>query len=317
VSRSRGPGVELVAPPRLWPGDRIELVAPSGPVKRRLVLIGARRLEAAGYKVTFGRHVFDRRGHLAGSDEARADDMNRALRNSAVRCVLMARGGYGAMRAAPEIDWDAMRRDPKIYAGFSDATYFHAGFALRSGVRTMHGPNAQGFGDRSAVELRRWIAWVASPRPDPAHRTIRAPQRFAGPARSVTGRVFGGNLFLVHYAAMTGHLPSLRGGLLFLEEVNEPPYRVDGLLASLRFSGALDGLRGIVLGGFTNCVPQKGHRELPLRTVLRDHLGPLGIPVRRGALAGHGLRNIPFPLGARATLDPRHGSLIFEEGLVS
>jgi len=306
-----------IAPPRLRPGDRIELVAPSGPVKRGLVLAGARLLQEAGYRVTFGRHVFDRRGHLAGRDEARAGDVNRALRNSDVRCILMARGGYGAMRVAPEIDWEAMRRDPKIYAGFSDATYFHAGFALRAGVRTLHGPNAQGFGDRSARELSRWVAWVSTPRPSLAHRTLRAPRRLAGPQRPATGRVMGGNLFLVHYAAMAGLLPSLRGSLLFLEEVNEPPYRVDGLLVSLIHAGALEGVRGIALGGFTNCVPQKGHKELPLETVLQDHLAPLSVPVMRGLLSGHGARNVPFPLGARATLDPRAKVLVFDEGLVS
>jgi muramoyltetrapeptide carboxypeptidase len=305
------------APPRLERGGRIEIVAPSGPVNRRLVLAGARRLEEAGFRVTFGRHVFDRRGHLAGRDEARAEDVNRALRNPAVRCVLMARGGYGAMRAAPLIDWDAMRRDPKIYAGFSDATYFHAAFALLSGVRTLHGPNAQGFGDRSAVELKRWIAWVTEPKPSLEERTLRVPRRLSGPSRPVTGRLLGGNLFLIHYAAMTGLLPSVRGALLFLEEVNEPPYRIDGLLASLRLACALDGARGILLGGFTGCRPQKGHRELPLETVLQDHLGRLGIPVGRGILAGHGRRNIPFPLGAEATFDPRQGSLVLEEGLVS
>jgi muramoyltetrapeptide carboxypeptidase len=311
------PPRSLVAPPRLRPGDRIELVAPSGPVKRALVLAGARRLREAGYRVTFGRHVFDRRGHLAGRDEARAGDVNRALRNPDVRCVLMARGGYGAMRAAPAIDWEAMRRDPKIYAGFSDATYFHSGFALRSGVRTLHGPNAQGFGDRSSRELPRWLAWGTTPRPSLAERTVRVAARLAGPAHPVSGRVVGGNLVLVHYAAMAGLLPPLRGCLLFLEEVNEAPYRVDGLLTSLLHAGALRGVRGVVLGGFTNCVPQKGHKELPLWTVLEDHLAPLGIPVLRGAPAGHGGRNVPFPLGARATLDPRARSLVFDEGLVS
>jgi muramoyltetrapeptide carboxypeptidase len=286
-------------------------------VKRTLVLAGARRLEEAGYRVTFGRHVFDRRGHLAGRDEARAADVNRALRNPDVRCVLMARGGYGAMRAAPAIDWDAMRRDPKIYAGFSDATYFHAGFALRAGVRTLHGPNAQGFGDRSAREIPRWLAWATTPRPSLAHRTLRAPVRLAGSARRVTGRVLGGNLVLVHFAAMAGLLPSLLGRLLFLEEVNEAPYRIDGLLVSLIQAGHLRGLRGIALGGFTNCVPQKGHKELPLETVLKDHLAPFGVPVARGLRAGHGDRNTPFPLGARATLDTRAKTLIFDEGLVS
>ena len=127
----------------------------------------------------------------------------------------------------------------------------------------------------------------------------------------------GGNLVLLHYAALGGLLPPLRGSILFLEEVNEAPYRVDGHLASLRHSGVFAGVRGVVLGGFTNCVPQKGHRELPLEAVLRDHLVPLRVPVARGLPAGHGLRNIPFPLGARATLSPSRGTLDFEEGLVS
>lgn len=314
--RARSLSGAPVAPPRLRPGDRIEIVAPSSSVKVAPVLAGAKRLESAGFRVTFGRHVFERRGHLAGSDAARAADMNRALRNPDVRCILMARGGYGAMRVAPAIDWGAMRRDPKLYAGFSDATYFHAGFSLRSGVRTLHGPNAIGFGGRSAGELRRWLAWVTTPRPSIEDRTLRAAGLVAGAGR-VTGRVLGGNLVLVHFAAMTGLLPSLRGAILFLEEVNEAPYRVDGLLASLRFSGALAGVRGVALGGFTNCVPLKGHRELPLAQVFRDHLGVLGVPVRRGLRAGHGSRNIPFPLGARAALDPRAKALVFEEGLVS
>jgi len=306
-----------VAPPRLRSGDRIELVAPSGPVKRSLVLSGARLLVEAGFRVTFARHLFDRRGHLAGSDAARADDMNRALRNRDVRCVLMARGGYGAMRIAPEIDWSAMRRDPKIYAGFSDATYFHAGFSLHAGVRTLHCPNAQGLGGPSARELKRWIAWVTTPKPDPRVALLRAPRRLCGPAERVRGRVMGGNLVLLHYAALGGLLPSLRGSLLFLEEVNEAPYRVDGFLASLRLSGAFAGVRGVLLGGFTNCVPQKGHRELSLDEVLRDHLAPLRVPVGRGIAAGHGQRNVPFPLGARAIYAPSRGVLEFEEGLVS
>jgi muramoyltetrapeptide carboxypeptidase len=287
-------------------------------VNRLLVQRGARRLEEAGFRVTFARHLFDRRGHLAGEDQARVDDLNRAFRNPDVRCVLMARGGYGLLRLAESIDWAAVRRDPKVYAGFSDATYLHLGLALHANLRTLHGPNAQGFGGRSVGELKRWVAWVTSPRPDARWRTLSAPRRLEGTPRGViSGRVRGGNLVLIHFAALTGMAPSLRGSLLFLEEVNEAPYRVDGLLASLRASGALAGIRGVALGGFTNCVPQKGHRELPLRAVLRDHLALLRVPVAGGIRAGHGARNAPFPLGARATLDTRRGLLTFDEGLVS
>ena len=303
----------MIAPPRLRPGDTIGIVAPSGPVQRGPVLAGARALEQAGFRVRFARHLYDKRGHLAGSDAARAADLNRMLADPDVRCVLMARGGYGLLRLAPEVDWAAMRRDPKIYAGFSDATFLHLGFARHAGVRTLHGPNLQGL---KGSDARRWLAWVTQPKPGQTVRTLRARSRLAG-GRAVVGNVLGGNLTLVHYAIGIGTLPSLKNAILFLEEVNEPPYKVDGMLTHLGLAGALRGVRGVALGDFTKCVPRPHRRELPLREVLADHLEPLGGPILTGIRAGHGPSNVPLPFGARAVLDPRQGALIYEEGLVS
>ena len=305
----------MIAPPRLRPGDTIGVVAPSGPVQRGAVSAGARFLEGAGFRVRLARHLFDRRGHLAGSDEARAADLNRMLSDPDVRCVLMARGGYGLLRLAPEVDWGAMRRDPKIFAGFSDATFLHLGFARHAGVRTLHGPNLQGLSAKHGGEGRRWLAWVTQPRPAESVRTIRARARLTS-GGGVQGRVLGGNLTLIHYAIGIGTLPSLRGSILFLEEVNEPPYKVDGMLTHLHLAGALRGVRGVALGSFTKCVPRPHRRELPLKTVLEDHLKPLG-PTIMGLPAGHGPRNVPLVLGARAFLDPKRRELIYEEALVS
>ena len=172
----------MIAPPRLRPGDRIGIVAPSGPVLRGNVVKGARTLEHAGFRVSVARHVFDRRGHLAGEDRARLDDLNRMLRDPDIRCVLMARGGYGAMRIAGEVDWRAMRRDPKVFAGFSDATFLHLGFARHSGVRTLHGPNLQGLAQGRSPEIERWLSWVTRPDLPERVRMLRAPLWIAGPA---------------------------------------------------------------------------------------------------------------------------------------
>ena len=111
---------------------------------------------------------------------------------------------------------------------------------------------------------------------------------------------------------VTGLVP---GCLLFLEEVNEPPYKIDGMLCALREGGWLDGVRGVVLGDFTRCLPRKGYRELRLSQVLRDHLHPLRAPAWSGLCAGHGPRNYPIPFGARASLG--RGRLVYEEGIVS
>jgi len=272
-------------------------------------------LEEAGFRVVFGRHVRERRGHLAGPDRSRLDDLNRMFRDPDIRCVLMARGGYGAMRIAGGVDWGALRRDPKLFAGFSDATFLHLGIALHAGVRTLHGPNLHGLGARRGSEIPRLLAWLTDPKPSERVRTFRAPRRVNGASGAVEGCVVGGNLALVHYAAAADQLPALRGCILFLEEVNEPPYKVDGMLCALAQSGRLRGLRGIVLGDFTRCLPRKGYRELRLRQVLSDHIGPLRVPAWSGLCAGHGRRNYPVPFGARATL--ARGKLVYEEGVVS
>lgn len=307
--------MKAVAPPRLRPGDRIGVVAPSGPVLPRALAAGARVLEDAGFRVVFGRHLRERRGHLAGADRARLDDLNRMFRDPDIRCVLMARGGYGAMRIASGVDWDAVRRDPKLFAGFSDATFLHLGLARHARVRTLHGPNLHGFGARRGSEIPRFLAWVTQPVPPERVRTFAAPRRVNGAAGPVEGCVVGGNLALVHYAAAAGYLPPLRGCILFLEEVNEPPYKVDGMLCALRTGRWLEGVRGVVLGDFTRCLPRKGYRELRLRQVLEDHLSPMRTPAWSGLCAGHGRRNYPVPFGARARL--ARGRLIYEEGVVS
>jgi muramoyltetrapeptide carboxypeptidase len=278
-------------------------------------MAGRRALESAGFRVVMGRHVGDRRGHLAGSDAARAADLNRMIRDPDIRCILMARGGYGALRIVTSVDWGAMRRDPKIFAGFSDATLLHLGFAQRAGVRTLHGPNLAGLGAGRGSELRRWLAWTTEPRPAASTRTYGVPRRVAGGVRAARGRVAGGNLVLVQYAATAGLLPALKGCILFLEDVNEPPYKIDGLLASLRTGGWLRGLAGLALGDFTKCVPRPGRRELPAAQVLREHLVGLAAPAWRGLRAGHGSLNLPLPFGAKATLS--RGRLVYEEGLVS
>ncbi|HEY6221034.1 MAG TPA: LD-carboxypeptidase [Candidatus Eisenbacteria bacterium] len=307
----------MIAPPRLRPGDRVGVVAPSGPVLRRLVEKGARALEREGFRVVLGRHVFDRRGHLAGEDGARAEDFNRMLRNPDIRCVLMARGGYGAMRIAESVEWGAMRRDPKIFAGFSDATFFHLGFARHAGVRTLHGPNLHGFAGPRGGSLKRWIAWATQPAPPEAIRSLRAPIRLAGGRAVPRGTVFGGNLTLLDHAIGTRVMPSLRGSILFLEEVNEPPYKIDGMLCHLRLSKVLVGIRAVALGDFYRCKPKPRRPELPLREVLEDYVRALRVPALAGIKAGHARRNLPFPLGARALLDARRGRIVFEQGLVS
>jgi muramoyltetrapeptide carboxypeptidase len=292
--------------PALAPGARIGIVALSGPARRSRVAGGVRALRGRGYRVTLAPHVFTRRGYLAGRDDVRLADLNRMLRDPSIDAILFARGGYGALRLLDRIDWAALRRRPKLLAGFSDITAVFAAARARAGVPGLHGPTAS-----TLAEPPRWHApsfWDGL-RGKLARMAIRFPASRVVRHGVARGELAGGCLSLLASLAGTPFQPDLRGRILFWEDVNEEPYRLDRMLQQLRMAGMLRGVRGVVVGRLTNCRPQGpslGEREL-----LREFFAPLRVPVVRGIPAGHCLRARSLPIGAPALLDTRAGRLTF------
>lgn len=294
--------------PRLRPGGRIGVVALSGPVRRARVRRGVSLLRAAGYRVSLGRHLFARRGYLAGPDEARAGDLNSMLRDPKIDAVLFARGGYGALRALARVDWEALRRRPKLLVGFSDVTAVHAAARALAGVPGLHGPTASTLGEPARYHAPSFWAGL---RGDLGRMSVRLPRPGVVVAGEARGEIAGGCLSLLASLAGTAYEPDLRGRILFWEDVNEEPFRIDRMLQQLRLGGMLRGVRGVVVGKLTNCRP-KGP-SLREREILEDVFAPLGVPVVRGVPAGHCPRARSLPLGVQARLDTRRGLLSFEE----
>ncbi|MEE9217444.1 MAG: LD-carboxypeptidase [Acidobacteriota bacterium] len=292
--------------PALRPGALIGVVAISGPVRRAKLQRGAKLLRERGYRVRFGRHVLERRGYLAGSDRARAADLNRMLRNPEVDAVLFARGGYGALRVLDHVDWAALRRGPKLLAGFSDLTALFAAARREAGVPTLHGPTAS-----TLCEPRRYHAtsFWAGLEGRFERMTLSFPPSCVMRGGVARGELAGGCLSLLVSLVGTRYQPDLRGRILFWEEVNEEPFRIDRLLQQVRLSGMLRGVRGVIVGRWVNCRargPSLSEKEL-----LRDCLLPLGVPVVRSVRVGHCLRAHSVPLGVPARLDTRRGTLSF------
>ena len=181
-------------------------------------------------------------------------DLNGALADPEVRGVLTTRGGYGVQRIVDGLDVDAVRRDPKVVVGFSDITALQLALWRGARLATVHGPGAAWLDERtgpeSAESLRRAVMTDRSGRgrrrPDEETAPVRSPGRAAGP-------LLGGNLCLLAASVGTPDQPDLRGAVLLLEEVAEPPYKVDRMLIHLRRSGALDGVAGVAVGQFTEC----------------------------------------------------------------
>jgi muramoyltetrapeptide carboxypeptidase len=284
----------------LRPGDRVAVVAPSGPVDPAGLDAGVRWLRGLGLDVRLGAHVRDRHGFFAGDDAARAADLRAAWCDPEIAAVLCARGGYGAVRVLDHLDWSELAAArPKLLHGSSDITALHVAFGARLAVTTSFGPMV--------------ATLLADPDPVTAAATRTAllgePSGVTGGRPLVPGRaagpLTGGNLSLLTSMLGTPYAPpAARGRIVLLEDVGEEPYRVDRMLTQLLMSGWLDGVAGIALGSWTRC-GDPGR----LWAVLGERLGGLGVPVVAGLPVGHGAPQHTVTLGATALLDAGSGTL--------
>lgn len=317
---------KLLRPPRLEPGDLIGLAAPASPLPQPTDLDRAvARLEALGFRVLPARHLLRRRGYLAGTDRQRAADLHQLVRDRRIKAILSLRGGYGCARLLPWLDPRLFREHPKILVGYSDLTALHCALLNHAQLITFHGPMAvPDFArpDLPNFTVQSFLRLLTRPEPYGSlrdHAPAPAP-RILRPGRAV-GPLLGGNLTVLVSTLGTPWQPDFRGRILVLEEVGEPPYRVDRLLTQLLNAGLLQQVAGIAVGVCERCeepVASTSDEPRPtLQDVWKDRLGPLRKPVVLGLPFGHTPCNATLPLGARAELDADRGDLILTEPAVA
>jgi muramoyltetrapeptide carboxypeptidase len=312
-----------IRPRRLQPGDTIGIAAPaSPPPDPNNIDRGVAALEAMGFKVRLAPNVRKRWGFLAGSDRERADDLMRLFADRKVNAILCVRGGYGAARLLPLLDFEFIRRHPKIFVGYSDITSLHCALLRRANLISFHGPMLNSDFAHARVPrftresfLRTLCGVDAAGRPwcgDIAEgytgRTVAALH--PGVAR---GRLVGGNLTLLCASLGTPWQPPFRGCILFFEDVNEKPYGVDRMLTQLLNAGLLQQVAGVAVGIHQNCRDPKAARSREYRQtvddVIRERLLPLGVPLVTGLPFGHLPTNATLPVGAEVELDADRGRL--------
>jgi muramoyltetrapeptide carboxypeptidase len=295
---------EMRLPPPLSPGARVALVTPAGPLRGPAELdFAVSQARALGWDPVVGAHALARDGYLAGTDAQRLADFNDALANDAIDGVWCVRGGYGAMRLLPALDYDALRRRPKTLLGFSDITALHASIGARCGLVTFHGPTARGaLTDFSRDSLTR----ATIERCDPCGSAPDARVLRSGRAE---GRLVGGNLAMLAALAGTPHAPDYTDAILVVEDVGEPVYRIDRMLRQLLLSGALGRVAGIAFGHFTEGDSESDTSSRPLDEVLREAADVAGVPALAGIPIGHIAEQWTIPLGAHAVLDTESRTL--------
>lgn len=295
---------------RLVPGDVVGLIDPASATWEPIdVDIVEDTLAALGLAAKRGVHLLDRRGSLAGTDRDRAADVMAMFTDPTVKAVLPVRGGWGCARILPHLDFEAIRRNPKVLVGYSDLTALILALHAKTGLIAFHGPNgASEWNATSAdwftrVVLRGEAVTFANPREKGdtlAQTEFRTKTIVPGMAR---GRLLGGNLSVLTALLGSPYLPDFRGAILFLEDVNEAPYRVDRMLTQLALAGVLRSVAGVVWGTCRECEPDAGFGSLTIPDLLDDHVKPLGVPAWRGALIGHIDSQFTLPIGADVEID--------------
>lgn len=289
-------------------GATIGLAAPASlPVDLDAIERGIGTLEARGFKVKRIRQQFERNGYLAGTDDERISELNTLLADDEVDAIIAVRGGYGTLRLLPHLDYDSAARHPKLLVGYSDITALQLALLTMSGIPSLSGPMvAVEWGEPDAPsEDLFWALMRGEGLGEFAHPSAETLK----PLRSgeAAGTLIGGNLSLITRLIGTAYLPDLTGAILFLEEVGEEPYRIDGLLAHLRLSGILDRIGGLVIGGFTEWEPEHSRPTLSLDDVIAHYTGELGIPVASGLSYGHFPVKHTMPIGVKARLSVESG----------
>jgi muramoyltetrapeptide carboxypeptidase len=287
-------------PPALRAGDTIGIVAPSSAVEPEALAAGCQRLRELGYQPFYLPSILDRDLYFAGTVERRVHELHEMFRRPEVRAILCARGGYGCNYLLPQLDADLIRANPKIFVGYSDATWL-LGWLTKLGQVVFHGPMAaRGFAEQDGVHLDSWRAAVCG---EPCSLEF-GPDSSVKPlvAGTASGVLCGGCLSILAAALGTPYELETEGRILFLEDVSAKPYQIDRMLMQLKFAGKLDGVRGIVFGQMLDCA-QPGGQEYSLQEIVARIVRSLGIPVVYGVPSGHVERdNVTLPFGVNVEL---------------
>ena len=321
------PMEKLLYPRPLSPGATVGVITPSSSIGREELEKALQNLKSLGLKVELTPNVRVKKGFLAGTDEQRLDDLHAMFANPEIDAILCARGGYGSQRLLDKINYDLIRKNPKIFVGYSDITALHIAIHQQTGLITFHGPNAGSTyspftqSHFQALLFNNELPYSVSCSDEQLDPLNRGVGYTITPGKA-SGALVGGNLTIISTLMGTPYQPDFSGKIVFLEDIGEAPYRIDRMLTQLLLVDAFKQASGIALGIFRDCEEEPDDPDfidtLSLKEVLQERLQSLGIPVMYGLPFGHIMDNGVIPYGVEATLDAEALSLtLTKKGLKS
>ncbi|KIL38944.1 peptidase S66 [Gordoniibacillus kamchatkensis] len=301
----------LIKPKRLYLGDTVGITAPASWGDREKLEAAAACFEKLGLKVRLGGTLSKRHGYLSGTDEERAQELNAMFADPDIKAIVCARGGYGTGRIADRLDYGLIRANPKIFWGYSDITFLHAAIGRYAGLTTFHGPMLVDLEhDSHPLTVQNYEQLV---RPAAVRYTEDISPLQVLVAGEACGPVVGGNISLIASTLGTPYELDTKGKILFIEDIDEEPYRLDRMLNQMRLAGKFADAAGIMVCDFSNCEPNKRKESLTLEQIVQDHIVAAGKPTLAGFKIGHCSPNIAVPIGIEARLNTHDKSLTFTE----
>lgn len=314
---------KVIKPRRLKKGDTVAIIAPSSGADDKQFEKAVQNMTDLGFKTKLGKYATAINGFLAGTDSQRVEDIHWAFGDKAIDAVWCVRGGYGLSRILPQIDYALIKKNPKVFIGYSDITALHLAIHQNTGLITFHGPVASStFSDYPRKHFVNTLMEPVVPdkielAPDNVAKGTLLYKTQVITKGTARGRLIGGNLSLLSALAGTPYgLKNTKGKILFTEDVGEKPYRIDRMFTQLKQSVNLRELAGIALGVFADCDAPDDKSQTVI-DVARDQLGSLGIPVIYGLSFGHIRDQFTLPVGVEAEMDTQSSTMtLLESGVI-
>lgn len=295
-------------------GDKFSVISPSSQTSKDIIDISLKKLKNLGFNYKIYKNLYNNFKYLAGTDEERAYDFNSALEDKETNAIICMRGGYGTLRILDSIKWKLFYKNPKIFMGFSDITPILNYIFKKFNTITFHSPMLTSNLDEphskksflNSIMISRENYYIENPK----HIKLKS---FSNKQEIAEGHIVGGNLSLICSLIGSKYEIPFKNNILFIEEINESPYKIDRMLMHLYLSGKIDQCSGIILGQFTNC---KDDNNVYIDDVLIEKLNLFNKPSIYNLCAGHGEPRITIPIGAKAKINTKLSTIEITEKIV-
>lgn len=302
---------------KLKKGDTIGIIAPASCTTYEKVLEAKKNIEDMGYQVILGECTKKQWYSYAGTDEERAEEINSFFADKSIDAIICMRGGYGCNRLIELLDFEVIKRNPKIFVGYSDITTLHIALNEKANLITFHGPMAVSnfTGNYNRDTYENFIEMLSNSKYEQSIKNITKELKVLNEGRA-KGKLVGGNLATLIATLGTEYDLDYNGKILFLEDVGEKTYKIDRFLNQLKKHGVFEKIEGLVLGDFKNCI-QDSEKDMTLLEVFQNYFKELKKPVIYNFESGHSEPMLTLPLGAICEIDTYNKELKVLERVVS